>query len=130
MGDRREREAVPFVRVPLILMGVLAFYLLFSFVRQVSISRVRRADLRALEQQLVAAEEEQQELENLLDYAESNAAAEEWARENGWAKPGEAVVVVVAPPADGVPEGQNQPQPSAIPDSPVEAWWALFFGPD
>jgi type II secretory pathway pseudopilin PulG len=128
MTDGRVRNSLSFVRILLILMGILALYLLASFVRQVAISQQRRSELSELEQAIAAAEEKRAELEKDLTYAQSDAAVEEWARENNWARPDEVSVVVVAPPASASPGVEGSSKGGGRPDSPRDAWWDMFFG--
>jgi type II secretory pathway pseudopilin PulG len=128
MTDGRVRNSLSFVRILLILMGILALYLLASFVRQVAISQQRRSELSELEQAIAAAEEKRAELEKDLTHAQSDAAVEEWARENNWARPDEVSVVVVAPPASASPGVEGSSEAGGRPDSPRDAWWDMFFG--
>jgi hypothetical protein len=123
------RNSLPLVRILLILMGVLTLYLLVSFVRQVAISQQRRGELLELEQAIADAEEERAELEEARAYAQSDAAVEEWARENNWAGPNEVSVVVIAPPASASPGVEGTSEGGGRPGSPGDAWWELFFGP-
>jgi hypothetical protein len=67
-------------------------------------------------------------LESRLTYVQSPEAAEEWARQNGWAKEGEVSVVVVAPAVQSSPAGGQGSAPEAEPGSNRQAWWDLFFG--
>jgi cell division protein FtsB len=128
MTDGRVRNSLPLVRILLILMGVLALYLLANFVRQVAISQQRRSELSELDQKIADAKEERADLGEALTYAQSDAAVDEWARQENWARPDEVSVVVVAPPASISPEGEGRSQGGGGPDSARDAWWDLFFG--
>jgi type II secretory pathway pseudopilin PulG len=128
MTDGRARNSLPLVRILLILMGVLALYLLANFVRQVAISQQRRSELLELEQAIADAKEERAELKEALTYAQSDAAVDEWAHKDSWARPDEVSVVVVAPPASTSPGEEGRSQGGGGPDLPRDAWWDLFFG--
>jgi cell division protein FtsB len=128
MTDGRVRNSLSLVRILLILMGVLAIYLLASFVRQVAISQQRRSELLELDQAIADEKEKMAELQEGLSYAQSDAAVEEWARKNNWAGPDEVSVVVVAPPAITSPGEEGGSQGGGSPDLPRDAWWDMFFG--
>jgi cell division protein FtsB len=128
MTDGRVRNSLSLVRILLILMGVLVLYLVVSFVRQAAISQKSQEELAELEQAITAAEEKRAGLREDLVYAQSEAAVEEWARENNWAKPDEVSVVVVAPPASASRGVEGSSEGAGGPDSPRDAWWELFFG--
>jgi type II secretory pathway pseudopilin PulG len=128
MTDGRLRSSLSFIRILLILMGILAVYLLASFVRQVAINQQRRSELSGLEQAIAEAEGERAELREALTYAQSDAAVDEWARENNWARPEEVSVVVIAPAASTSPGVEGRSEGGGGPDSPRDGWWELFFG--
>lgn len=128
MTDGKVRKSLPLVRILLVLLGVLALYLLASFVRQVAISQQRRGELLELEQAIADAEERRAELNEALTYAQSDAAVEEWARGVTWARPDEVSVVVVAPQAGASPGVERSSEGGGRPDSPRDAWWDVFFG--
>jgi hypothetical protein len=114
-------------QILLLLMLAIVVYMGAGFVRQTGISRQRREELRALEARIAEADEDLSALQDQLEYVESPEAAEEWARDNGWAKDDEQPVVVVAPSAD--PAGADE-APEAEDDgrSSGEVWWDFFFG--
>jgi hypothetical protein len=118
-----------FVRILLILMVVVIIYLVAGFVRQVGISQQRKAELRQIEHNIAAAEEESAQLDQRLLYANSDEAVMHWALENGWGKPNEVLVVLVEP-ADVVAASAADTTgvESATADSPTDSWWDLFFG--
>jgi hypothetical protein len=109
-------------------MGIVILYLGASFARQATISHQRREELRELEAEIAATETENVDLQERLEYAQSPAAAEEWARENGWAKEDEVSVVVVAPSVQSSPSDTHGTTEEPKPSSNREAWWDLFFG--
>lgn len=127
MFNRKIRQNIWISRILLILSGFLAVYMLVGFGRLFRVYQHQRRELEQIEQKIQAAREEQTQLQSLLEYAQSDAAAEEWARQNGMAKSGEIPVVIIAPSVDLEPQ-QSQRMPGGVPASPREMWWELFFG--
>ncbi len=128
MTNGKVRRSSPFRLIALILMGLVILYLGVGFVRQASVSHQRRLELGRIERDLAAAQQVNAQLQERLTYVQSPEAAEQWARENGWAKEDEVSVVVVAPiaqPSQSSPPGSTE---EAKPNSNREAWWDLFFG--
>ena len=122
------RKILPFGQILLIIMGIVVLYLAADLSRLVSVGYQRRQELRRVEAQLAAAQARQAELQAQLAYARSEAAVDEWARDNGLVRSGEVPVVIVAPEAEGrTPPGQ-QPAGDTDPATIREAWWRLFFG--
>jgi hypothetical protein len=117
-----------FVRILLILMVVVIIYLVAGFVRQVGISQQRKVELRQIEQNIAIAEEESDQLDQRLQYANSDEAVMHWALENGWGKPDEVLVVLVEP-ANAVATSADDTTgaESAPAGSPRDSWWDLFF---
>jgi len=126
MVDKQTRKTLLLGQLLLILMGIILLYLIVSFGRQVAVSFQRGQELDQIQEKVSLAEEQNQELHDYSGYANSDPAAEAWAREQGWAKPGEVPVIIVAPSAVEAPATESQPQES--PASYRQAWWELFFG--
>ena len=122
------RRAFPYRLILSSLMGVVILYLLVTFVMQTGVSLELRDKLGRIEQEIAAAEKANSELKARLDYAASDDAAEEWARENGWARPDEVLVVVLAPEAETSPGGEPRQEDGVRPASNRDSWWDLFFG--
>lgn len=112
----------------LILMGLVILYLGVGFVQQARVSYERRAELHLIEQEIVVVQEENARLQERLTHVQSSEAAEEWARENGWAKEDEVSVVVVAPAGESSAGAQQGMEVTPAPGSNREAWWNFFFG--
>ncbi len=126
--DKTKRK-VPFLgQVLLVLLGIVILYMTIDLSRLVGVSYQRRKELHRLEEELAAAQARQSALREQLAYAQSEAAVEEWARENGLTRPGEVPVVILAPVADEVQVGRH-PSPEGNAASIREMWWNLFFGP-
>jgi len=128
MTERSTRKTLPLNQLLLILMGILVLYLLIDFGQQIRISQQQRERLDRLEQEILAAEQEQQQLMDEQAHVQSDEAVEIWARANGLSQPDEVPVVVIAPPGEPAGPGQQNPSQSLSPDQAREAWWDLFFG--
>ena len=128
MTNRSAHKTLPFGQILIIMAVIAAIYLLVGFGQQIQVSNERREELETLRQQIAVAEEAQAKLEKQLEYVQSEEAVEAWARENGFAKPGEVPVVVVAPPGDASPQSDEGSEMIPGPSSFREAWWSLFFG--
>jgi hypothetical protein len=122
------RKAVPYRLILSVLMGVVILYLVGNFVVQAGVRLDLRDKLHRIEQEIAATEKANSELESRLDYMSSDDAAEAWARENGWAKPDEVLVVVLAPEGEAVPSAGSSPAEKAGPATSRDSWWDLFFG--
>ena len=128
MTDRKARRAWSLRHLLLIMMGAMILYLGAGFAQKVGLSLERRDDLRLLEGRIAKAEQQEALLAAELEYTQSAAAAEAWARENGWAREDEVAVVVVAPPSSVPPSKQAGMGASTEPESIRQRWWDLFFG--
>lgn len=128
MTEARFRAGLSLSQVLLLLMGILMVYLVVDFGRQVIASHQRREELQRLDVLVTNAQAEKAALEKRVEYDASPQAAEAWAREQGWVKPDEVPVVLVAPqasPSSAAPKGAV---PNAGSTSSPQAWWDLFFG--
>ncbi len=119
----------PFInQIALLFMVVLIVYLVVDFGRQVVLSRQRHDELRRVDTQIGVAIQEKEDLEQRYEWVHSSEAAEAFAREQGWAKEGEVLVVMVEPSVTAVPTPEPSPVVRQDADSTREAWWNLFFG--
>jgi cell division protein FtsL len=128
MTNSRIGKVVPYRWILSLAMGAVIFYLAVSFVMQMGTSLELREKRHRIEQGIAAAEKANAELEARLQYISSDAAAEEWARENGWARQDEVLVVVLAPEAGNSPQDERQQGDQVNPVSVRDSWWDLFFG--
>ena len=128
MTNSRIGKVVPYRWILSLAMGAVIFYLAVSFVMQMGTSLELREKRHRIEQGIAAAEKANAELEARLQYISSDAAAEEWARENGWARQDEVLVVVLAPEAGKSPQDERQQGDQVNPVSVRDSWWDLFFG--
>lgn len=128
MNDRKALTAQSLTWLLLIPVALLILYLVVDFGQQVIIFHRQNLDLQSLDERIAAAKEEQALLEDALAYAESDAAAEKWARALGWSREDEQPVVLVgADLMDSPGEEARSDGPTAGPATPQEAWWDLFF---
>jgi cell division protein FtsL len=127
MTEGKARRALSLRLILTVLMGTVILYLGVGFVRQTGVSHQRQEELRRIEREIAAAQQENAGLEERLTYIQSTEAAEEWARTNGWAKQDEVSVVVVAPAGEPSHDDELGLAQEAKPRSNREAWWDLFF---
>jgi hypothetical protein len=128
MIEGRSHRALAINQVLLLLIVLLLVYLVVDFGRQVVSSYQRQEELRGIERAIESAQNDTRLLEARLNYAESAQAADAWAREQGWAKPDEVPVLVIAPPASSSSTTDGSEQTNSDLLSHREAWWDLFFG--
>jgi hypothetical protein len=128
MTNRLAHRSLPLGQILIVIAVAVAIYLLVDFGQQVQISNERREELERIQQQIAAAEEQQARLEEQLVYVQSGEIVEAWARQNGFAKPGEVPVVVVAPHGESDPVIEQDTEAPVRPGSFRETWWSLFFG--
>jgi hypothetical protein len=106
----------------------LLLYLVVDFGQQVIIFHRQNRDLHSLDEQIAGAQQERAALLENLAYAESDEAAEKWARQLGWSREDEKLVFLVGPEVMDSPKGEDDSlEPPAGPATPQEAWWDLFF---
>ncbi|UYN89174.1 MAG: hypothetical protein KIT08_08740 [Anaerolineales bacterium] len=109
-------------------IGIIALLIvLFGFSRRIA-EFSRLSDQLEREQAVITQmAATQQVLQDRITYANSDAAVEAWAREQGrWARPGDFPVIPL-PPADFTP---SAPTPEAQFDSALsnfDTWWNWFF---
>lgn len=129
MIDGKIRRVLPYRAILSILMGVVFIYLAATCIVRTHDRLALRDRLERIEQEISVAEKTKAELKAQLDYVSSNDAAEEWARDNGWAREDEVLVVVLAPDAENPNRAQFQHEEQSVSSSSRDLWWDLFFGP-
>jgi hypothetical protein len=123
--ERRPWLSGPQIVIILVLLAGL--FLTVDFNRRLALNRRIDADEHTLRQEVAAAEARQVELLTEIDYVQSDAYVERWARyEAKMVKPGEVLVVPLALPPP--PDVNSPPPPPPPTPQPWEAWWELFFG--
>ncbi len=114
----------------LIVIGaiVLGFFLLMGlFDRLTELASLSRLE-KEIQSEVVQYTATVKSLYTQIAYATSEAAVEEWAREQGhMARPGDVLIVPVAP-GGATPQSIIQPTPTQRQVTNWEVWWALFFG--
>lgn len=76
---------------------------------------------------VAASKATQSGLQEQIAYATSDAAVNEYARNNGMVREGEKLVVPI-PNDTPIPQQAVEPTPTTIKVTNQEIWWALFFG--
>lgn len=128
MTDGRTRRAFPYRLILSLLMAAVLLYLAVSFIMQTGVSLDLEDKVQRLDQDISTAEGANVELEKRLEYVSSDDAAEEWARQNGWARSDEVLVVVLAPEGGDSPGDRPRQDPEVRPVANRDTWWDLFFG--
>jgi hypothetical protein len=127
MTDEKIRRPPLISQLLLILMGAMLVFLVVSFAGQVTISHQQSAKLNRVEDKIRIAVAEKAQLDKYLAYVWSLEAVERWARQHGWTKPNERLVVPVGVGTEGPPPEQEILEEARKPDSPQGEWWDLFF---
>jgi hypothetical protein len=109
-----------------ILVLIAGLFLTADFNQRLGLNRRIGADEQTLEQEVAAAEAHRADLLAQIEYAQTDAYVERWARyEAKMIKPGEVLVVPLALPPS---EAQVAAPPPTPTPQPWEAWWEVFFG--
>jgi len=128
MTDGKIRRVLPYRLILSILMAAVLLYLAATCIVRTHDRLALRGRLDRIDEEIAAAEKENAELGARLDYVSSNDAAEEWARDNGWAREDEVLVVVLAPDSETAERAQLQQEDASTSTSNRDSWWDLFFG--
>jgi cell division protein FtsB len=107
---------------------ILGFFLLMNFFERLTeLSRLstQRDQAKA---EVTAMNGTLQALLTNIAYATQSVAVEEWARDEAhMAKPGDVLIIPVAP-VSGTAEPVNFPVQTPEPVPNWQVWWSLFFG--
>jgi len=114
-----------------IVVITISFFLVVDFARRTaSIYRIKSEEIR-LEEEVAAVRAQRQDLQDRLNYVQSDAYVEEIARTQlKWARPGETAVMVLATPQAAPTPPLDQDYVVAdmpVPEEPWQAWWIRFF---
>jgi cell division protein FtsB len=114
-----------------IVVITISFFLVVDFARRTaSIYRIKSEAIR-LEEEVAAVRAQRQDLQDRLNYVQSDAYVEEIARTQlKWARPGETAVMVLATPQAAPTPPLDQDYVVAdmpAPEEPWQAWWIRFF---
>lgn len=106
---------------------VVLFFLLMDFNGRINELNRLNTELSRMETQVQANISTESALQEQIQYATSDAAVNEYARNNGLVREGEKLIV---------PLGNSTPVPQTILEATItpvkvsnrDIWWALFFG--
>jgi len=106
---------------------VVLFFLLMDFNGRINELNRLNTELSRMETQVQANKSTESGLQEQIQYATSDAAVNEYARNNGLVREGEKLIV---PLGNSTPVPQNVVEATATPVkvSNRDIWWALFFG--
>ncbi len=90
------------------------------------LNRLQRQD-KLLQVKATQGIQTQTALQAQATYAASTQAVNDWARQAGYAQPGDQVALPVGS-TEGAPTQQPEPTPSPTPLPNWQTWWSLFFG--
>ncbi len=106
---------------------VLLFFLLMDLNGRLTDLARLNTQLSGMQTEVAGLNATQSELNTAIVYSTSEAAVDEYARENGMIQKGEKLIVPLEEGTSDAPQFVNPtPQPQAI--SNKDIWWALFFG--
>jgi len=106
---------------------VVLFFLLMDFNGRINELNRLNSELARMQTQVQSNKSTQSSLEDQIVYATSDAAVNEYARNNGMVREGEKLVV---PLGNGTPSPIQaiEPTPTPVKVTNQDIWWALFFG--
>jgi hypothetical protein len=117
------------IRRVLVLIGILALvFIVLEFNRRLEELNMLNRQNQMIQTQATQAIQTQFALQTRAAYASSNAAVEEWARNDGhYIQDGDLPVVPIGEPG-ATPLEVSTPTPVPTPMPKWEIWWELFFG--
>ncbi len=118
-------------RFPIVVGVMVLLLVLFAFTQQVAAFLRLDAQLQREREQQAELSATQSALLDMIAYATSQAAVEEWARKDArWAKEADFVVLPV-PPAGVTPQPAAQFQATPTPSTNWDKWmnWLFFNNP-
>ena len=127
MTDDKMRRTPFMNQLLLIIMGAMLVFLVVSFARQIATSQQQATELKRVEEKIRISAAEKAQLEEYLDWVGSSEALELWARQHGWTRPGERLVVPVGVGAEASPPEQESLAEEEKASAPQRAWWDLFY---
>jgi len=106
---------------------IVLFFLLMDFNSRINELNRLNTQLSGMKTDVAASKATQSGLQEQIAYATSDAAVNEYARNNGMVREGEKLVVPI-PNDTPMPQQAVDPTPTTIKVTNQEIWWALFFG--
>jgi cell division protein FtsB len=121
----------PIAQFIAIIVLTISIFLVVDFGRRAAANYRVQREAERLRQEVEQAQQEQTELLAWRSYISTDLYVEEMARQElKWAAPGETVIVVLpTPEAVSVAPGALTLTANPNPQTPAQAWWHLFFGP-
>jgi cell division protein FtsB len=114
-------------RVVFLVAILLLLVVLFGFSRRIAEYSRLNAQLERESARITELAATQDYLQDRIAYATSEAAVEEWAREDArWARPGDFPIIPLVPPGF-TPEAPSEEEGSLAAASNWETWWNWFF---
>src|SRR3989337_3160707 len=106
---------------------VVLFFLLMDFNGRINELNRLNTEQSRMETQVQGNKSTQSALLEQIQYATSDAAVNEYARNNGLVREGEKLIVPLGN-STPVPELNHETTPTPVKISNRQIWWALFFG--
>jgi len=106
---------------------IVLFFLLMDFNSRINELNRLNTQLSGMKTDVSASKSTQSGLQEQIAYATSDAAVNEYARNNGMVREGEKLVVPIANDTP-MPQESVEPTPTTVKVTNQEIWWALFFG--
>lgn len=133
MTKKRPGPKVPIAQFIAVIALSISIFLVIDFGRRAAANYRVQREAQRLSQEVESASQQQTQLLAWRSYVASDLYVEEVARkELRLARPGETVVIVMpTPEAATVMTTTEEATEIAVPiiQTPAEAWWHLFFGP-
>lgn len=133
MTKKRSAPKAALAQFIAIIALTISIFLIVDFGRRAAANYRVQREAERLSQEVELARQRQADLLARRSYVASDLYVEEVARQElKWASPGETVLAIMptpeaAPPAAGA--DSVEVSPALIVQTPVQAWWHLFFGP-
>jgi cell division protein FtsB len=106
---------------------LLLLIVLFGFSRRIAEFSRLNGQLEREAARITELAATQEYLQDRIAYANSEAAVEEWARQDArWARQGDFPVIPLVPP-DYTPEPPSEEEAQTSATSNFDAWWDWFF---
>ena len=106
---------------------MVLFFLLMDFNGRINELNRLNTELAKMETQVSANKATESGLQEQIQYATSDAAVNEYARNNGLVREGEKLIVPLGN-STPVPELAHETTPTPVKIANRQIWWALFFG--
>ena len=121
---------LPFsIRRVVVTLGILVLvFVVLDFNRRLEDLTMLNKQNDLVRMQATQAAQTQVALQTQIDYANSTAAVEEWARTDGhYIQEGDLPIVPLGEPG-AAPVESSTPTPAPTPMANWQVWWNLFFG--